>query len=104
MQVMSYMIRVSLQIRSATLTCPDPRSCSMDILNILSSFGWLAQSFAQIVTDCPPAYNPTASCTSCVGNAFASTVNIPAVAMAAINDCAPEPDSQALINDALAEP
>jgi len=88
----SYIVRVILQIRAAALDCEDKRSCAIDVLNIISSFAWIAQLVALAVSDCPEGSNQKAKCTADISDLVAGVTNFAAAAMSSIQDCAEKPD------------
>ncbi|CAK9093431.1 Ultraviolet-B receptor UVR8, partial [Durusdinium trenchii] len=57
----SYIVRAILQIRSAALSCPQPRACAINIMNIISSFAWISQFTALAVSDCAKLGNQKAT-------------------------------------------
>jgi len=89
-QSVSYIVRATFQIHSALENCPDPTSCSVDILNIISSFAWITQFTALAVGDCAVESYQRAYCTGDISDMVAAVTNGAAIGTAVSTDCAPE--------------
>ncbi|CAJ1342723.1 unnamed protein product [Effrenium voratum] len=87
----SYIVRVILQIRSAASSCPEPRNCAINIMNIISSFAWISQFTALAVSDCQETGSQTALCTADISDLVAALTNGPAAGVATTSDCADLP-------------
>eukprot|EP00913_Durusdinium_trenchii_P026260 g24639.t1 len=92
----SYIVRAILQLRSAALSCPQPRACAINIMNIISSFAWISQFTALAVSDCAKMGNQKALCTADISDMVAALTNGPAAGVATTSDCAavPEPEDE----------
>ncbi|CAK9093492.1 Uncharacterized protein SCF082_LOCUS43985, partial [Durusdinium trenchii] len=87
----SYIVRAILQIRSAALSCPQPRACAINIMNIISSFAWISQFTALAVSDCAKLGNQKALCAADISDMVAAVTNGPAAGVATTSDCADIP-------------
>ncbi|CAE7221292.1 unnamed protein product [Symbiodinium microadriaticum] len=83
----SYIVRAILQIRAAGSACPDPKSCAVGIMNIISSFAWISQFTALAVSDCQVAADQKALCTADISDMVAALTNGPAAGIASTSDC-----------------
>ncbi|CAK9106452.1 unnamed protein product [Durusdinium trenchii] len=94
----SYIVRAILQIRSAALSCPQPRACAINIMNIISSFAWISQFTALAVSDCAKLGNQKALCAADISDMVAAVTNGPAAGVATTSDCAdiPVPEEEKL--------
>jgi len=81
-QAVSYLGRAGLQIRDGAGNCAagDHKSCSVDIMNIISSFGWAAQFFALVAADCPLASSSSAACGAAIADMTSAISSIGACA------------------------
>ena len=48
----SFLVRATLQIATATVACPEPTACAIDIMDVISSFAWVARFVSLAVSDC----------------------------------------------------
>ncbi|CAE7235634.1 unnamed protein product [Symbiodinium natans] len=100
-QAAAFLVRATLQIHSATLGCPQARACTIDILDVISSFSWISRFISLAVTDCSVAGSQKALCAAQISNLVAAVANGPAVGIATTSDCADFPDT---IDERLHEP
>mmetsp|Transcript_42558 Transcript_42558/g.99236 ORF Transcript_42558/g.99236 Transcript_42558/m.99236 type:complete len:400 (+) Transcript_42558:24-1223(+) len=89
----SYLVRAALQIRTATIACPEPRACTIDIMEVISSFSWISRFVSNAASDCSNAGNQKAQCAADVSNLVAAVANGPAAGLATTSDCADYPDT-----------
>lgn len=97
----AFLVRATLQIHTATIACPEPRACSIDILDVISSFSWISRFISLAVTDCSVGGSQKALCGAQVSNLVAAVANGPAVGLATTSDCADYPDT---VDERLHEP
>ncbi|CAE7254730.1 unnamed protein product [Symbiodinium sp. CCMP2592] len=83
----AYIVRAILQIRTAAVDCPDPKACAIDIMNVISSFAWVAQFTALAVSDCDLGANQ-ALCSADISDMLAAVTSGPASGIATSSDCA----------------
>jgi len=88
----SFLVRATLQIATATVGCPDPKACTIDILEVISSFSWVSRFVSMAVADCSTGRHMQARCAGDISNLVAAVANGPAAGMATISDCADYPD------------
>mmetsp|Transcript_79187 Transcript_79187/g.96840 ORF Transcript_79187/g.96840 Transcript_79187/m.96840 type:complete len:232 (+) Transcript_79187:3-698(+) len=91
-QMASFLIRALLQIRDAAQACPDPRSCAINIMNVVSSFSWISHFSVQSVDDCTPKGSQEARCGAEISAMVAALTMSPAAGYATTSDCAANPD------------
>lgn len=87
-QSASYIVRVFLQIRSASTACDDAKNCAISILNIISSFGWISQFTALAVNDCQDGADQRALCTADISDMIAASNSFVACGLVSASDCA----------------
>lgn len=90
----TYLVRVILQLRSASLSCEDPKICAINILNVISSFAWIAEYIALAVTDCMEGSLQQALCSADISDLFAGATNLAASAASTTVDCPGNADPQ----------
>eukprot|EP00928_Gymnodinium_smaydae_P092245 TRINITY_DN76068_c0_g1_i1.p1 TRINITY_DN76068_c0_g1~~TRINITY_DN76068_c0_g1_i1.p1 ORF type:complete len:365 (+),score=91.24 TRINITY_DN76068_c0_g1_i1:56-1150(+) len=76
----SYLGKAGLSIRESALDCPvgEKQSCAVDVLNLISSFAWAAQFFAQMGSDCPIEANVNAACGAAISDLVAAVSSLAA--------------------------
>lgn len=84
---LAYIVREVIQIKQATLACPDPYNCAISIMNVLASFGWIIRFGSVMAIDCTNKPNQKVQCSSDIAEMFAGLVNLPANGMASTQDC-----------------
>eukprot|EP00913_Durusdinium_trenchii_P006723 g6319.t1 len=84
----SFLVRAILQIRRASIACSNPRNCAIDILDVISSFGWISRFVSMAVSDCMVRGSQKALCAADLSNLVAALSNGPASGMATVSDCA----------------
>lgn len=84
----SYTVRAILQIQDATKDCTDPRQCAIDILDVLSSFAWIAEQVSFAFVDCPVDAYQHAACSADISDMVAAIASFGACALDAVNVCA----------------
>ncbi|CAJ1346431.1 unnamed protein product, partial [Effrenium voratum] len=97
----AFLVRATIQIRTATLGCPDPRACTIDIMDVISSFSWIARFVSDAASDCAVRGSLKAKCAGDISNLVAAVANGPASGLATTSDCADYPDP---MNELLHEP
>eukprot|EP00438_Fugacium_kawagutii_P006878 Skav211344 [mRNA] locus=scaffold2081:78018:79400:+ [translate_table: standard] len=88
----AYIVRAMLQIRTAASACPEPKSCAINIMNIISSFAWISQFTSLAVSDCWSKGSQKALCAADISDMVAAVTNGPAAGVASTSDCADLPD------------
>eukprot|EP00438_Fugacium_kawagutii_P024173 Skav230774 [mRNA] locus=scaffold1473:126973:131647:- [translate_table: standard] len=88
----AYIVRAILQIRTAASACPEPKSCAINIMNIISSFAWISQFTSLAVSDCWSKGSQKALCAADISDMVAAVTNGPAAGVASTSDCADLPD------------
>jgi len=88
----SFLVRATLQIGAATVACPDPKACTIDILEVISSFSWISRFVSMAVSDCSKRGNMKARCGADISNLVAAVANGPAAGIATTSDCADHPE------------
>lgn len=48
----SFLVKATLQIATATVACPEPTACAIDILDVIASFAWVSRFVSLAVSDC----------------------------------------------------
>lgn len=95
-QAASYIVRVIKQILHAVDDgCNEPEACSVKVLNMISSFGWISQFVALIVGDCSRQVEQKAFCTAAISDIIAATASGAAIATSLDIDCADAEDAAA---------
>eukprot|EP00929_Paragymnodinium_shiwhaense_P029129 TRINITY_DN16766_c0_g1_i1.p1 TRINITY_DN16766_c0_g1~~TRINITY_DN16766_c0_g1_i1.p1 ORF type:complete len:361 (-),score=61.27 TRINITY_DN16766_c0_g1_i1:276-1358(-) len=91
-QMTSLLGVIGLNIDGAKFSCDekdlDQKFCSVNVLNIISSFSFVAQYIALIINDCPEAFNVRAGCASGATELIAGTTSLVACGVAMSEDCA----------------
>lgn len=91
----SYLVRSLMQIRAAAMSCSDPRSCAVDIMNVIASVAWISRFVLLASSDCAPETVKSAKSTTCgadISNLIAALSSGPAAGMAVPSDCTKTPD------------
>jgi len=88
-QASSYLVRAALQIRAAAETCPNPQECTIEVMNVISSFAWIANYIALMVSDCPIGSNSKAYCAADSADLVAAVTTLVAGAASVGDDCDP---------------
>lgn len=83
----SFVVRSILQLRSAARACINPRNCAIDIMDVISSFGWISRFLSMAASDCVKRGNQKALCSADISNLVAALSNGPASGMSTISDC-----------------
>lgn len=86
--MLSFIVRALLQVRVAAASCPQPRACAMDIMNVISTFMWISRFTALAITDCSVGGSRKALCAADITNMVAAVSNGPAAGIATTSDCA----------------
>jgi len=87
-QSASYVIRAVNQIvGAADAGCDDPKVCSINVLNIVSSFAWISQFVALAVADCSTKDQQRAFCTGDISDLVAATASLVATSASLEVDC-----------------
>ncbi|CAK9003729.1 unnamed protein product, partial [Durusdinium trenchii] len=81
-QAAAFLIRSLLQIRDAAQSCPNPRNCAINILNVISSFAWISHFSVQAVDDCAKAGSQEARCGAEISGLIAAMSMTPAAGYA----------------------
>ncbi|CAE7637998.1 UVR8, partial [Symbiodinium pilosum] len=84
----TYLVRAILQIRTAALSCSNPKACVIGITGIISSYVWVAQFTALAVSDCQVASDQKADCAADITDMVAALTNVAASGLGAVSDCA----------------
>uniref|UniRef100_A0A7S2LDM3 Uncharacterized protein n=1 Tax=Zooxanthella nutricula TaxID=1333877 RepID=A0A7S2LDM3_9DINO len=93
-QASYWLFRAALFIKGAVKACPkgEWESCSIDILYVISSFGWTAGFIASTVSDCATSVNQNALCTSDITDMIAALTMVSAQGIAFKSaDCKDKP-------------
>ncbi|CAE7836167.1 UVR8 [Symbiodinium sp. CCMP2592] len=91
-QAASFLIRAVMQIRTASIACPDPTACAINILNIISSFAAIAQFTLFATADCTVTGYHKIECAADIVDVVVDLTNGPAAGLATTSDCQEIPD------------
>lgn len=84
----SYVVRAVKQVIGAIEDgCLDPKVCSVNVLNLVSSFAWTAQFISLLVGDCSTQTHQPAYCAADISDIAASTASLVATSISLEMDC-----------------
>jgi len=87
-QAGSYVVRaVKQMIGAADAGCDDPKVCTINVLNIVSSFAWISQFVALAVGDCSTKDQQRAFCAADISDIVAATASLVATSASLEVDC-----------------
>mmetsp|Transcript_133186 Transcript_133186/g.332518 ORF Transcript_133186/g.332518 Transcript_133186/m.332518 type:complete len:475 (+) Transcript_133186:63-1487(+) len=79
-------------IKDAATNCPDPAACTVDVLNVLATFAYVAQYLSLVASDCPIEGNQRGACSSDIADIVGSAMSVVAVGIVLREDCTDHPN------------